>query len=91
MKKHASSLGRRIGIAVIVTALLMVGGPAAIVGQQIFGNIFGTVTDKSGAAVANAKITITDLGKNRTSVVMTNESGNYTKGQEVVLLLICQT
>ncbi len=31
--------------------------------QQVFGSIIGTVTDPSGSAVANAKVTITDTTK----------------------------
>src|ERR1700761_5682940 len=49
--------------------------------QQVFGSIIGTVTDSSGGAVSNAKVTITDVNKGTSSDVMTNESGNYTKGQ----------
>jgi hypothetical protein len=49
--------------------------------QQVFGTIYGTVTDPSGAAVNNAKVTITDVAKGTKSEVPTNESGNYTKGQ----------
>jgi len=49
--------------------------------QQVFGRIFGTVTDATGGAVANAKVTITDQNKGTTFDVTTNESGNYEKGQ----------
>jgi hypothetical protein len=49
-------------------------------GQQVFGSIFGTVTDQSGAAVANAPVTIKDQNKGTTYSVTTNEDGNYTKG-----------
>ena len=49
--------------------------------QQVFGNIIGTVTDPSGSAVANAKVTITDVTKSTSSDVTTNESGQYSKGQ----------
>jgi hypothetical protein len=49
--------------------------------QQVFGSIYGTVTDASGGAIANATVTITDTGKGTVSKVTTNESGNYTKGQ----------
>jgi hypothetical protein len=31
--------------------------------QQVFGRIFGTVTDVTGGAVQNAKVTITDQSK----------------------------
>src|SRR5579863_2199633 len=49
--------------------------------QQVFGSIVGTVTDPSGAAVNNAKITISDTQKGTKFEVTTNESGNYIKGQ----------
>src|SRR5215469_12708912 len=50
-------------------------------GQQVFGNIFGTVTDPTGAAIPNAKVTITDQNKGTKFDVTTNESGNYVKNQ----------
>ncbi len=64
----------------ILSAALMLLSSAANA-QQIFGRIFGTVTDATGAAVQNAKVTITDRDKGTQFVVPTNESGNYEKGQ----------
>jgi hypothetical protein len=52
--------------------------------QQVFGSIFGTVTDPTGAAVNGAKVTITETTKGTSSDVTTNESGNYTKGQLIL-------
>ncbi len=49
--------------------------------QQVFGSIVGTVTDPSGSAVANAKVTISDVTKGTSSEVTTNDSGQYSKGQ----------
>src|SRR5450755_2059870 len=60
---------------------LLVGFSQKAVAQQTFGSIFGTVTDSSGGAVANAKITVIDKEKGTSSEVMSDESGNYTKGQ----------
>ncbi|MGI8742673.1 MAG: carboxypeptidase regulatory-like domain-containing protein [Bryobacteraceae bacterium] len=71
-----SSPGR---ILIALFALCLAGNCAF--GQQVFGSIFGTVTDASGAAVPNAKVTITDQNKGTKSEVMSNESGNYSKGQ----------
>jgi hypothetical protein len=51
--------------------------------QQVFGSIYGTVADASGAAVANAKVTITDQSKGTKFEVSTDASGNYNKGQLV--------
>jgi len=36
----------------------------AAYGQAVFGNIVGTATDPQGAAVANAKVTVTSQTKN---------------------------
>lgn len=46
--------------------------------QAVYGNIIGTVTDPSGAAVPNAKVTVTSVGKGIKSEATTNETGNYT-------------
>ncbi|MGA2601201.1 MAG: carboxypeptidase-like regulatory domain-containing protein, partial [Bryobacteraceae bacterium] len=72
-----SSLSRRmlvLALAVLLTA------PFAF-SQQVFGSIYGTVTDPSGAAVANVKVTISDIDKGTSFDVTTDSSGNYTKGQ----------
>jgi hypothetical protein len=53
--------------------------PQAIFGQQVYGSIYGTVTDPSGGGVPNAKVTITDQSKGARYEVTTNETGNYSK------------
>ena len=47
--------------------------------QAVYGTIVGTVTDGTGAAVANAVVTITDIGRDVTQTTSTNESGNFTQ------------
>jgi hypothetical protein len=49
--------------------------------QQVFGSIFGTVTDPAGSIVVNAKVTITDVNKGTIFEVATDSSGNYSKRQ----------
>lgn len=66
-------------LAVVSVLLIAVSG--GIHAQQVFGNIVGTVTDPTGSAVNNAKVTIKDQAKGTSFQVSTNESGNYTKGQ----------
>src|SRR3989441_2549623 len=46
-------------------------------GQAVFGSIFGTVTDPSGAAVPNAKVTVTSATKATSYTATTNADGNY--------------
>jgi hypothetical protein len=48
-----------------------------LLAQAVFGSIYGTVTDKSGAAIPNATVTVTDTAKNVKQTIQTNESGNY--------------
>src|SRR5712691_2909293 len=45
--------------------------------QAVYGSILGTITDPSGAAVANAKVTATSQTKNTSVDAVTNDSGNY--------------
>ena len=63
-----------VGIVVFFSGLWVPYAPA----QAVFGNISGTVTDPSGAAVPNAKVTVVDQSKGTTDQATTNESGNYT-------------
>src|SRR2546423_10688334 len=46
-------------------------------GQAVYGSIFGTVTDSTGAVIPNAKVTVTDVRKGTSDSYTTNESGNY--------------
>ncbi len=47
--------------------------------QAVTGTIVGTVTDQSGAAVANAQVTIVLTGESAEHKTVTNESGNFTE------------
>ncbi len=64
-----------------IACLTMFGllAPVTVFGQAVYGNIVGTVTDASGSAVPNAKVTITDLGRGVSSTITTNESGVFTQ------------
>ena len=64
-----------LGTAVLLAALLMF-SPRAV-GQAVNATLLGTVTDESGAVVAGAKITITEMKTGVVHTVDTNESGNY--------------
>ncbi len=66
-------------LCVVLAVLLFCVG--SVYAQQVFGSIIGSVTDPSGSAVANAKVTVTDVTKGTSFVVTTNDSGQYTKGQ----------
>src|SRR3954468_11929474 len=47
--------------------------------QAVYGTIVGNVADASGAAIPNAKVTITDIGRDVSQSTLTNESGNYSQ------------
>jgi outer membrane receptor protein involved in Fe transport len=51
---------------------------ASLFAQAVTGTILGTVTDPSTAAVANAKVTLTEGNTGTTRTAQTNSSGNYT-------------
>ena len=46
--------------------------------QAIYGSIFGTVTDNTGAVVPNATVTVTDESKGTSVEAQSNGSGDYT-------------
>ena len=66
----------RFSIAVILGTLLF-GFSAPVMGQAVNATVLGTVTDSSGASVANVKVTITETNTGISRVSQTNESGNY--------------
>ncbi len=70
---------KRSSLAALAALALLCGLCTPIAsGQAVFGSILGTVTDPSGAAVANAKITVTSQTKDTIFQTTSNESGNYT-------------
>jgi uncharacterized iron-regulated membrane protein len=57
--------------------LLVVTGTA--IAQAVFGNITGTVTDPSGAAIPNVPVSIQDTEHGISYEAKTNASGNFTQ------------
>ncbi|HUE70985.1 MAG TPA: carboxypeptidase-like regulatory domain-containing protein, partial [Pirellulaceae bacterium] len=45
--------------------------------QAVYGSIVGTVVDPTGAAIPDARVTITDLGRDVTNTTTTNEAGFF--------------
>ena len=68
-----SRSARQAGIALLGAMILCVMASA----QNTNGRILGTVTDTQGAAIAGAKVTITNTGTNVASDTVTNEEGYY--------------
>jgi len=58
----------------LVIAGVLAGGNAWA--QAVYGSIAGTVYDGSGAPIPSANVTVTNVERNTTTSVTTNESGN---------------
>jgi hypothetical protein len=71
---------RKKDVPMLIFSLLLMFSllATAVNAQAVYGSIIGTVTDQKGDAVSGAAVTVTDLTKNVTTVVKTNEDGNYT-------------
>jgi Carboxypeptidase regulatory-like domain/TonB dependent receptor len=82
MEKIMLNVQQRIH-SLLLASVLLLGAATGAEAQQVFGSIFGTVTDPTGSSVNNAKITISDPAKGTSFEVFTNESGAYSKGQLV--------
>ncbi|MGP8245449.1 MAG: carboxypeptidase-like regulatory domain-containing protein, partial [Bryobacteraceae bacterium] len=57
---------------------LIAGSVGLCYGQAVNATLLGTVTDTTGAVVANAKVTITEVTTGVKHSGQTNDSGNYT-------------
>jgi hypothetical protein len=63
----------------VCAALLVLGlTSGAALAQAVTGTILGTVTDSTGAVVANAKVTIVNEGTGLTRVLTADANGEYT-------------
>jgi hypothetical protein len=62
-------------VSVLLSLLALCVGIAF--GQAISGNVLGTVTDPSGAVVANAEVTATNVGTGASATASTNSTGEY--------------
>lgn len=65
----------KLGLAI---TLLLITGLSAIHAQTSFGRISGTVSDATGAVVANATVTVTEPATNLSRTATTDENGFYT-------------
>ena len=64
-----------IVLGTVLSALVLMVGTGN--GQTSRGTLTGTITDGSGAAIANATVTITQAGTNATRQTTTNDAGIY--------------
>ena len=60
-----------------VFTVLSLASPRRSSAQAVYGSVFGTVTDSSGAVVPNATITVMDLAKGTSQTAQSNDDGQY--------------
>lgn len=63
--------------AVAVFAICLMAGAQVASAQAIYGSIFGTVTDPTGAVVANATVTVSNATKGTSVSVQSDANGDY--------------
>ena len=69
---------RKLGVAFLVGIFVLAFSAPRGSAQNVYGTIAGTVTDSSGAAIADATVTLTNLDTNEKHNIQTDSSGNYT-------------
>lgn len=83
IRQRADSLFAFEGQPYTIILLLLSASIALSIGsrpanaQAVYGSVFGTVTDASGAVVPGANITVTDVSKGTSVSAQTNSSGEY--------------
>src|SRR5258708_11820860 len=61
----------------VVGLICLLFGAAPVFSQTTTGRILGEVTDSSGAGLAGATVTVTDVQRATTRTVTADQSGNY--------------
>jgi len=74
--KHGVRILRSLGFVFALISVVAFGAILAL-GQAIDGNVVGTITDASGAAVVGADVTATNIGTNVSATTKTGGTGEY--------------
>jgi outer membrane receptor protein involved in Fe transport len=64
-------------MALALFAVCVIGITQTVSAQAVYGSIFGTVTDSSGAVVPNATVTVVDVAKGTSVTVQSDANGEY--------------
>jgi hypothetical protein len=64
-----------VGLAVFAASVFS--APRVASAQAVYGSIFGTVSDKTGAVVPNATITVSNVAKGSSVTAQTDQNGQY--------------
>jgi len=78
LEKHFRTMwrGMTAWVSLLALSILFVAARPTM-GQAVNATLLGTVTDSSGAAVASAKVSITETNTGISRASQTNDSGNY--------------
>jgi outer membrane receptor protein involved in Fe transport len=71
-RQGAGSWARLVLLAAYVSSV-----PQIASAQAVYGSVFGTITDSTGAVVPNATVTVTNVAKGTSETALSNESGQY--------------
>ncbi len=69
------NLRTALALALFACACLLIHVPSSA--QSVYGSLFGTVTDSTGAAIPNAIVTVKDEAKGTVVTATSNGSGDY--------------
>lgn len=72
---HPKVAGSWAVLAMFVVCALA--GPRLASAQAVYGSVFGTITDSTGAVVPNASVTVTNVAKGISVAVQSDASGQY--------------
>ena len=77
--RYLRLLNAALALSLLVFAgfLATTSAPVVYAQSNISGDITGTVTDASGAALPNAQVTVTSLEKGQSKVVNTDKVGDF--------------
>lgn len=70
-------IGSGSWVALALFAVWALAGTNLAWAQAVYGSVFGTVTDSTGAVVPNATVTVTDVAKGTSVSTQTDASGQY--------------
>ena len=71
----SSKLSRRFGVAALLVGLI--GAPASLLAQAGGGELTGIVTDSTGAAIVQARVTATEIDTGLSVGALTTSTGDY--------------
>jgi hypothetical protein len=66
------------GALIAISASALLSATPCAMAQAVFGQILGTVTDPTGAAIPGATITVTDVAKGTSVTLTSNGTGEFT-------------